>query len=141
MSEPTYWWLLTGALIVAELLSGTFYLLMLAVGTTGAALAAHAGLPVVAQIVVAAALGGGAVVGWHMRKSSRHGELPAQSNPNVNLDIGETVHIASWNADGSANVQYRGANWTVIHRPGIVPSAGPHRVAELVGNRLLVDKA
>lgn len=141
MSEPTYWWLLTGALIVVELLSGTFYLLMLAVGAVAAALAAHAGLPVVAQIIVAAVLGGGAVVVWHMRKLASRGELPAQSNPNVNLDIGETVHIASWNADGSANVQYRGANWTAIHRPGIVPSAGPHRVAELVGNRLLVDKA
>jgi membrane protein implicated in regulation of membrane protease activity len=141
MSEPTYWWLLTGALIVVELLSGTFYLLMLAVGTAGAAVAAHAGLSLVGQIILAAALGGGAVVGWHLRKPNRHGEPPAQSNPNVNLDIGETVHIASWNTDGSAHVQYRGANWTAIHRPGVVPSAGPHRVAELVGNRLLVDKA
>jgi membrane protein implicated in regulation of membrane protease activity len=141
MSEPTYWWLLTGVLIVVELLSGTFYLLMLAVGTVAAALAAHAGLPMVAQIVVAAILGGGAVVVWHWRKSASHGEPPAQSNPNVNLDIGETVHITSWNADGSASVQYRGATWTAIHRPGVVPSAGPHRVAELVGSRLLVDKS
>jgi membrane protein implicated in regulation of membrane protease activity len=141
MSEPTYWWLLTGVLIVVELLSGTFYLLMLAVGTVAAALAAHAGLPMVAQIVVAAILGGGAVVVWHLRKSASHGEPPAQSNPNVNLDIGETVHITSWNADGSASVQYRGATWTAIHRPGVVPSAGPHRVAELVGSRLLVDKS
>jgi membrane protein implicated in regulation of membrane protease activity len=141
MSEPTLWWLLTGALIGVELLSGTFYLLMLAIGAAAAALAAHAGLPVVAQIVIAALLGGGAVVAWHLRKSASRAEAPAQSNPNVNLDIGETVQVAIWNTDGTANVQYRGANWTVIHRPGIVPSSGPHRVAELVGNRLLVDKA
>jgi hypothetical protein len=38
-------------------------------------------------------------------------------------------------------VHYRGARWTAIHRAGVVPSAGAHRVAELVGNRLLVDKA
>ena len=141
MSEPTLWWLLTGALIVVELLSGTFYLLMLALGTVAAALSAHAGLPVAAQIVVAAVLGGGAVVAWHLRKSASRDEPPAQSNPNVNLDIGETVQIANWNADGTANVQYRGANWTAIHRPGVIPSTGPHRVAELVGNRLLVDKS
>lgn len=141
MTEPTLWWLLTGALIVVELLTGTFYLLMLALGTVAAALAAHAGLPVVAQIVIAAALGGGAVVACHLRKSTSRAEPPAQSNPNVNLDIGETVHITSWNADGSASVQYRGANWTAIHRPGVVPSAGSHRVAELVGTRLLVDKS
>jgi len=28
----------------------------------------------------------------------------------------------------------------VISRPGNLPSAGMHRVAEVVGNRLLVDK-
>ena len=141
MSEPTFWWLLTGALIVVELLTGTFYLLMLAMGAVGAA----AGCP--CRPIAGSTNRAGRSPRWRgcrrlaLRKSTRHGEPPAQSNPNVNLDIGETVHIASWNADGSANVQYRGANWTVIHRPGIVPSAGPHRVAELVGNRLLVDKA
>jgi len=36
-------------------------------------------------------------------------------------------------------VRYRGASWTAIHRPGITPSTGMHRVAELVGSRLLVD--
>jgi hypothetical protein len=69
-----------------------------------------------------------------------HKEAPAQSNANVNLDIGETVHIEAWNADGTADVHYRGARWTAIHRAGVLPSPGPHRVAELVGNRLLVDK-
>ena len=32
MEESTIWWLLAGGLVVAELLTGTFYLLMLAVG-------------------------------------------------------------------------------------------------------------
>ena len=32
MSEPTLWWLVTGAIVAAELLTGTFYLLMLAIG-------------------------------------------------------------------------------------------------------------
>lgn len=52
---------------------------------------------------------------------------------------GETVMIESWNADGTSSVKYRGANWVAIHRQGVQPSTGPHRVAELVGNRLLVD--
>ena len=55
------------------------------------------------------------------------------------LDVGETVMIESWNADGTSSVKYRGANWVAIHRQGVQPSTGPHRVAELVGNRLLVD--
>ena len=57
----------------------------------------------------------------------------------MNLDVGETVQVDSWNPDGTASVKYRGANWTAIHRPGVMPAAGPHRVAELVGSRLLID--
>ena len=57
----------------------------------------------------------------------------------VNLDVGETVQIDSWAPDGTAVVKYRGASWTAVHRKGITPSTGPHQVAELIGNRLLVD--
>ncbi|WP_294772664.1 NfeD family protein [uncultured Rhodoferax sp.] len=141
MSQPTLWWLATGALVVLELLTGTFYLLMLALGTAAAALAAHLGLGLVPQLVLAALVGGGAVVAWHIKRAAGRKELPAQANPNVNMDIGETVQVSTWNPDGTAHVQYRGAQWTAVHRAGINPTPGPHRVAELVGNRLLVDKA
>jgi membrane protein implicated in regulation of membrane protease activity len=141
MNEPTIWWMLAGGAIVVELLTGTFYLLMLAIGMAAAALAAHLGAGQVVQLLVAAAVGSGAVVAWRFKQRRNRGEPPAQANPNVNLDIGETVHIAAWNADGTASVQYRGANWTAMHRPGVSPTSGAHRVAELVGNRLLVDKS
>ena len=140
MAESTLWWLATGGIIVAELLTGTFYLLMLGVGCAAGALAAHLGWGLVPQMVLASLVGGGAVVVWHLRQMRGHKEAPAQSNANVNLDIGETVQVDSWNADGTADVHYRGARWTAIHRAGVTPSAGPHRVAELVGNRLVVDK-
>jgi len=58
----------------------------------------------------------------------------------VNMDIGQTVHITAWNADGSAQVHYHGASWTAIHRPGIAPATGEHRVAEVIGSRLVVEK-
>lgn len=141
MGEPTVWWLLAGAAVAVELLTGTFYLLMLAIGMVAGALAAHLGASLVLQIVVAAVVGGGAVVLWHWSPKNRRRELPAQANPSVNLDIGETVQIAAWNADGTASVQYRGARWTAIHRPGVTPTPGAHRVAELIGSRLLVDKS
>jgi membrane protein implicated in regulation of membrane protease activity len=140
MAQSTLWWLATGGVIVAELLSGTFYLLMLGVGCAAGALAAHLGWSLTPQIVTAALVGGGAVIAWHMRQMGSNTEAPAQSNVNVNLDIGESVQIDAWNADGTADVHYRGARWTAIHRTGVVPVTGAHRVAELVGNRLLVDK-
>lgn len=140
MSEPTLWWLLTGAIVAIELLTGTFYLLMLALGAVAAALAAHAGANLTSQLAMAAAVGGGAVAAWHWKRSRQSDEPPAQANMNVNLDIGETVQINAWNPDGTASVHYRGAYWTAIHRAGVMPVPGSHRVAELVGNRLLVDK-
>ena len=141
MAQPTLWWLLAGAVVAVELLTGTFYLLMIAIGFAAAALTAHLGLGPVLQILVAALVGGGAVVAWHLKRDRSRTELPAQANANVNLDIGGTVQVGAWNPDGTANVQYRGANWTVVHRAGVSPATGSHRVAEVVGNRLLVDKA
>jgi membrane protein implicated in regulation of membrane protease activity len=141
MAESTLWWLATGGIVAVELLTGTFYLLMLGIGFAAGAMAAHLGWSLTAQIVIAAVVGGGAVVVWHLRQMRGQKEAPAQANVNVNLDIGETVQVDDWHADGTADVHYRGARWTVIHRPGVTPSAGAHRVAELVGNRLLVDKA
>ena len=139
MVESTIWWLMAGGMVVAELITGTFYLLMVALGLAAAALVAHAHLPLTGQIVTAAVVGGGAVVAWHFAKRRRPGDPSARADRSVNLDVGETIVIDSWNADGTTTVKYRGATWTAIHRPGVTPSTGAHRVAELVGSRLLVD--
>ena len=64
MNATTMWWLLAGALVALELMTGTFYLLMLAIGAAAGALAALAGLDLTAQVVTAAAVGGLAVVLW-----------------------------------------------------------------------------
>jgi membrane protein implicated in regulation of membrane protease activity len=140
MTESTLWWLLTGAAVAVELVSGTFYLLMLAIGLAAAALTAHAGGSVSTQLVVAALVGGGAVAVLTYLRRQRAGDLSARAQRSVNLDVGETVLIEAWNPDGTANLKYRGASWTAIHRPGVTPTPGPHRVVELVGSRLLVDK-
>ncbi len=141
MADTTIWWLLAGGAVALELVSGTFYLLMLALGLAAAAIAAHLGVSPMLQWVVAAVVGGGAVALWRVVRQRHPKELPAQANPNVNLDIGETVQVDAWNPDGTADVHYRGARWTAIHHPGVLPSAGAHRVAEVVGNRLLVEKS
>lgn len=113
MTAPTVWWIATGILVAAELATGTFYLLMLALGTAGAALAAHAGLGGTAQLVVAALMGGGAVIAWHLRRARHPAAPPAERNPDVNLDVGQRVQVPAWNDDGTARVAYRGAQWAV----------------------------
>jgi membrane protein implicated in regulation of membrane protease activity len=140
MANSTIWWLLAGTAVAVELVTGTFYLLMLAIGLATGALVAYTGAGAVLQILAAAVVGGGSVVGWsYYRKKQRLEDPSVGGDRNVNLDVGETVHIERWNADGTATVKYRGASWTAVHREGAIPVAGPHRVAELIGSRLLVD--
>lgn len=140
LADSTLWWLLTGAAVAVELVTGTFYLLMLAIGLAAAAIAAHAGGGLAVQLVTAAVVGGGAVAGWHLARGRRAAPPDASANPDVNLDVGETVLVQAWQPDGTAQVRYRGANWTVAHLPGVTPSPGLHRVREVVGNRLVVEK-
>ncbi|MFT3811773.1 MAG: NfeD family protein [Acidovorax sp.] len=144
MDASTLWWLASGAAVIAELLTGTFYLLMLAIGFVAGALAAHAGAAVPQQFVAAALTGALAVAACYLVRKKRQPAAPAASNPDVNLDVGETVTVAAWNADGTAQVRYRGAQWTVALQPGAALAdalPGPYRVAEVVGNRLIVNKA
>jgi membrane protein implicated in regulation of membrane protease activity len=141
VSESTIWWLLAGAAVAVELVTGTFYLLMLTVGLVAGALASHLGLGMIGQMIIAAAVGGGAVASWHWYRGQSPLPLPANGNRDVNLDIGEPVHVDKWNADGTASVKFRGANWTAIAaNPDELAGPGSFRIKEMLGNRLVIEK-
>jgi membrane protein implicated in regulation of membrane protease activity len=141
MDESTVWWVLAAALVALELFTGTFYLLMLAVGLAAGALAAHLGLSFTGQLVTAALVGAAAVVMGHLQRRKRKGDPSVRSMRSVNLDIGETLHVDAWQADGTASVRYRGAQWTAVLEQGQAAEPGNFRVTELVGSRLKVEKA
>jgi len=92
METPTLWWLMSGVAVLAELLTGTFYLLMLALGLAAGALAAHAGLGTLAQTLSAAAVGMGAVLACYLVRKRPAGAPSARADRSVNLDVGETRH-------------------------------------------------
>jgi membrane protein implicated in regulation of membrane protease activity len=140
MSDANLWWLCAGAAVIVELMTGSFYLLMVGLGLAAGAAAAHAGLGSAAQVAVAALLGSGAVASLTYVRRRRAGDPSARADRSVNLDVGEILQIDAWQADATAQVRYRGASWTAMARAGVTPQPGSHRVAELVGNRLLVDK-
>jgi membrane protein implicated in regulation of membrane protease activity len=138
ISASTFWWLAAGVAVAAELTTGTFYLLMVALGLGAAALAAHLGTAAGTQLVTAAAVGGGATALWHWKRARAPRSAPIHENRDANLDIGERVHVASWNSDGTARVQYRGTTWTARLAPGATPRPGEHRVAAVEGNWLVL---
>ena len=139
MDNATLWWILTGLAVAIELMTGTFYLLMLALGLVAGAVAAFAGLALAAQLLIAAVVGGGAVI-LLRRYRKPGGQLAAGANPDVNLDVGATVQVEAWTADGHAQIKYRGANWEVSALPGEAPSPGAHQIVEVVGSRFIVRK-
>lgn len=141
MSDSTIWWLLCGGLVVLELATGTFYLLMLAIGMAAGALAAHAGMGLAGQLAAAAVVGLLLVTVCYLLKKRRPGDPSARALRSVNLDVGEVIRIEHWEADRTTSVRYRGAQWKVLLRDGEPAEPGMYRVTELMGNRLVVDKA
>ena len=137
-NPATLWWLATGALVAAELATGTFYLLMVALGCAAGALAAHAGFSTTNQIVAAALLGLVATAAWHFYRLRQPRAQPAQSNRDVNLDIGSPVLVEHWQADGSARVHYRGSAWSARFAGSGTPQPGEHVIVAVQGSELRV---
>jgi membrane protein implicated in regulation of membrane protease activity len=139
-SLSTWWWIAAGLLVVAELATGTFYLLMLALGAAAGAIAAHLGFGLNAQMLSAALVGGGAVAAWHWKRGGTRPQVHAAENRDVNLDIGEHVEVVEWQANGDASVTYRGARWSVRHVGSGTPQPGRHVIRRVEGNRLHVER-
>jgi len=139
MAESTIWWVLAGLVVGAELLTGTFYLLMVAAGLMGAAITAHLGVSMPFQFAVAAVLGGGLSVALRTYRKAAAAKNPP-SKADGNLDVGASVMVEAWAADGTAQVKYRGANWVAAPVTGETPTPGMHRIEEVVGSRLVIKK-
>jgi membrane protein implicated in regulation of membrane protease activity len=140
-NASTFWWVAGGVMVAAELATGTFYLLMLALGCAAAALAALGGLPLTAQMIAAALVGGGATVAWHLKRQRQPAAAPADRNPDVNMDIGQTVEVSAWDAEGRTRVQYRGAGWAARLADGAPAAPGPHVIVAVHGTELHVAPA
>lgn len=140
MSDWMNWLVGAGILVIAEMFTGTFYLLMIAIGLAFGGIAALLGASGPIQTLVAAAVGLAATGVLHRSRFGR----PARANPardhNVNLDIGARLAVPGWQ-DGRARVMYRGALWDVELGPGAQPEAGDYRIVEVQGNRLIVANA
>jgi membrane protein implicated in regulation of membrane protease activity len=136
-------WLVAGfVLVIAELMTGTFYLLVIGVGAFVAAIVAWAGGNEVVQGVAgsAVALGGAWYVHhWHVahnRTDEGRGNF---------LDMGQAVLLESWTNEtaGIARVKYRGASWDArLAEPAARPVPGATLYIEgQEGNTLVVGSA
>lgn len=109
--ELWVWWLIAGiALVVAELASGTFYLLVLGAAALLGAVVAYAGGAFVWQTIAAGTLALAGVFYIRSRRSALGGpDMPS-------LDVGQVVTLEIWvnQADARARVKYRDTLWDAI---------------------------
>jgi len=120
MDADLAWAILGLALVVIELLSGTFYLLVLGIGAFGAAAAAWAGQGFPAQTVVFALIAGFGCYGVHVyRAKNQKSQMPP-------IDAGQPASFEGWIDEPArrARVRYRGATWEAEIEGGAAPAAG-----------------
>ncbi len=109
MSDYLIWLIVGLALIIIEVMTGTFYLLVLGIAAFAGALAAYFGAGALAQVActgILAAIGLFAVHRWHQSR-------PATQPQDRSLDIGQVVTLESWLDRNSkrVRVKYRGSTW------------------------------
>jgi membrane protein implicated in regulation of membrane protease activity len=137
MDHAVVWAVAGLVLVIVELVTGTFYLLMLGIAAFGAALAAWLGLTFAAQSIVAAVVAGVGCYGVHVYRSKNRAQQMAP------IDAGMPASFESWLDAGArlARVRYRGASWDarVEGREAIEPGATVYVLAA-DGNTLRVAK-
>jgi membrane protein implicated in regulation of membrane protease activity len=114
-------WLLLGlALVIVELLTGTFYLLVLGAAAFGAGAAAWMGTGFPVQVVTAVVVAG---VGAYFVHAYRARNAAQQMSP---IDAGQPANFENWvdQPAGLARVRYRGASWDARFEGGEAPQPG-----------------
>ena len=134
MSIEWMWWIAAAALIGAELVTGTFYLLAIGVAVALGGVAAWLGAGVPMQFGIAGVLGVALTVAAHRWRLAR-ASPPAQPA----LDIGHAVQVQTWNADGTARVAYRGSTWDAEIGVAGVPRAETLYIVGMRGSVLVLS--
>lgn len=132
------WWLAAVVLVIAEMFSGTFYLLAVAVGLAAAGLAAFMGVTWSGQAVTAAVTCSASVAAiyfWRRKQAEPIRQM------NLAYDIGQSVQIESWTDERHARVNYRGAAWDAELAGGVISDAAKTtwRIKAMVGSQLIIE--
>ena len=134
MEAYVFWFVLAAVFLAVEVATGTFYFLVLSVAAVIGGLLAMSGLGIALQYAIPAVLAvAGTMLVRQMKKSQR-------AVPDMSLDAGQPVKVVAWNADGSARVQYRGAEWDAEPESTGMPHEGAHYIKAMLGNKLIITQ-
>ncbi|QDK44854.1 NfeD family protein [Bdellovibrio sp. ZAP7] len=139
MDSWVMWLILAGLVLGLELVTGTFYLIMISIGLAAAGIAALMGANSSLQTIVAAVVW---ITSTLILRKTRFGKphnVSSEKDPNVNIDIGQTVKVDTWIDGKTARANYRGAMWDIelIHGEAV---SGTYIIRAIRGSRLYVEK-
>ena len=140
MAIQYWWWVLALGIGILELLSGTFYLLMIALGCAAAGVVAALDGAAWLQFATAAAVALAGAAAVRRARAGAPSALPAQRNPDVVADVGERVRVDAWGPDRRARVTYRGTQWTAELADGEPAVPGEFLIREVSGIRLILAR-
>lgn len=134
------WMIVAAALVVAELLTGTLYLVVIAGGTVAGGLAALACSSLTTQFI---ACGTVALLGLVWLKKVRLAPRRLSQAP-PSLDLGQPVEVIEQRNDGTLLVNYRGSTWDAVFHHASDSSAATATdvlvVKEVRGSQLVVGR-
>lgn len=136
MTISAVWVWLIAALVLggSEILTGTFYLLVLAVSCLAGAVAAGVELGAAWQFSSCAVL---AVAGCGLVHQWRRGRSDEASERLQNPDVGQRVMVKI-GTDGAAEASYRGSTWRAVTEDGTKLTDGEAVIVRVDGARLVV---
>lgn len=125
------WFALGLALMVAEILTGTFYLLAVSAGFFLAGLAELVGAGLTSQMIVAGIASTGCCLALHAYRKGKAKE------PALSFDVGQKVTVVQ-EGDG-LKAHYRGVAWAVEHAEQKELSVGEYTIVQLKSNTIVVS--
>lgn len=135
ISPATLWLILALVLAGLEMLSGTFYLLALAIGLASGALAAWIKLPFPVQTSIVAVV---SVIAAILLRRWKANHMPPASD--ASLDIGQRVHVLDWHNTRQVRVQYRGSQWDAELATGAEGGHAEYFIIAVRGSTLVLHQ-
>ena len=131
------WWIAAAVLVGVEMMTGTFYLLIVALACAAGGLVAYAGFDASWQwggAAVIEVVGTAAVVLWKKKFATQ----PRLSN---NLDVGQRVSVLEWRDNDTARVSYRGTQWDAVLYSPATPKREHMVIMGMRGAQLVLGPA
>ena len=137
--EAIYLWLIIAVILAgADILLGTFYLLVFGFSAIAAFAAAVVGLSFIGQLAVFALFGilGCIYLSFHRKKNRSRNTLDAEKIQNLNE--GQLVTVRDWREDGTTDVFFRGTHWNAEPVSGEARRPGLWKISGMNGNTLIL---